>query len=199
MLIFPRLETERLILRQLRVEDFPALIQYVNNPRVTENLVGTPNPYREPDAAMRLSYVVRGFKDKTRFVFAIESKDRKELVGEISLHLLDQHREQAQLAYWLGEPFWRQGIMTEAAKKVLQFGFEQLELGLIYADAYAHNPGSLKVIERIGMDVPHDEWPDQTLSHFARRIQAGANVNHCQKDGLFLPSSARKTTTLQHN
>ncbi len=151
MLIFPRLETERLILRQLRVEDFPALIQYVNNPNVTENLVNTPSPYREPDAAMRLSYVVRGFKNKTRFVFAIESKERQELIGEISLHLLDQNREQAQLAYWLAEPFWGQGIMTEAAKEALRFGFSQLKLGLIYADAYEHNPGSLKVIERLGM------------------------------------------------
>ncbi|MEM1321118.1 MAG: GNAT family N-acetyltransferase [Bacteroidota bacterium] len=148
---FPRLYTPRLVLRKIEVEDLPALVQYANNKKIADHIVNIPYPYREPDAAFRISFVVQGFKQKIRYVFAIIHKERGELIGEISLHLLDQHHQHAQLAYWIGEPFWNQGIATEAARAVIQFGFEQLDRTLIYADCHPNNPASEKVMCKIGM------------------------------------------------
>ena len=116
MEIFPELNTNRLKLRKIRIEDIPSLVKYANNKKISDNIINIPYPYREPDAAFRISFVVRGFKNKIRYVFAIILKESEELIGEISLHLLDKKNHHGQLAYWLGEPFWNQGITTEATR-----------------------------------------------------------------------------------
>ena len=148
---FPELYTNRLKLRKIRIEDVPSLVKYANNKKVSDNIVNMSYPYREPDAVFRISYVVQGFKNKTRFVFAIILKENEEFIGEISLHLMDKGNPHAQLAYWLGEPFWNNGITTEAARAVLKYGFETLNLELIYADCYTENKVSEKVMQIIGM------------------------------------------------
>ncbi|MEO1257085.1 MAG: GNAT family N-acetyltransferase, partial [Bacteroidota bacterium] len=71
------------------------------------------------------------------------------LIGEISLHIEEPH-EKAHLGYWLGEPFWNQGIATEAARVVLQFGFEKLELEKVIASHYRGNESSGKVMTKNG-------------------------------------------------
>lgn len=151
MLIFPLIHTERLKLRKLQVEDFPSLVKYANNKAVGDNIVNIPYPFREPDAAFRLSSVSQGFKNRNRFCFAIELKERNEIIGEITINLMDSKNNHAQLAYWVGEPFWKNGYATEAAKAIINFGFEKLNQELIYADAYSENIGSQKVMTKNGM------------------------------------------------
>ena len=150
---FPILHTPRLTLRQLTVDDFPALVKYANNKKISDQVINIPYPYQEMNAVFRLSYVVQGFKAKTRFVFAIILKENQELAGEISLHLNQQY---AEMGYWVGEPFWNQGIATEAAGAIIQFGFQQLGLQLIYATCHIDNTASGKVLLHHGM-VKHSE------------------------------------------
>jgi hypothetical protein len=70
MLVFPVLHTERLKLRQLQVDNFPSLILYANNKAISNNILNIPHPSGEPNAVHRISYVVQGFKNKSRFAFA---------------------------------------------------------------------------------------------------------------------------------
>lgn len=145
--IFPTLYTPRLILRKITIDDIPALLKYANNPKIAERIVNIPYPYEEPTAVFRISFVHQGFKKKIRYVFAIISKEAQELVGEISLHL-DQRGAQAELGYWLGEPLWNQGIITEAIEGVVAFGFEKLQLEAIFASCDEDNLGSHRVLEK---------------------------------------------------
>ncbi|MEZ4939933.1 MAG: hypothetical protein R3D58_03635 [Saprospiraceae bacterium] len=69
-MFFPVLHTERLKLRQLQVDDFPSLILYANNKAISNNILNIPHPSGEPNAVHRISYVVQGFKNKSRFAFA---------------------------------------------------------------------------------------------------------------------------------
>ena len=142
---FPQLHTHRLTLRQLGVEDTPSLVRYANNKKIADHILNMPHPYGEPDAVMRISYVYQGFKTKTRYVFAITFRESGELIGEISLHI-DRPRNLAQLAYWIGEPFWSKGLATEATGAVLPFGFKQLNLDLIYAECHQQNRASQQVL-----------------------------------------------------
>ena len=142
---FPTLYTERLKLRKMEIEDVPSLVQYANNKKVSDYILNIPYPYREPDAAFRMSYVVQGFKKKVRYVFAITLKEENKLIGEISLNL-NAERASAEMGYWLGEPFWGRGIVTEAVEVILKFGFEKLNLKHIYASAHPENIGSVKVL-----------------------------------------------------
>lgn len=148
MLVFPILFTNRLQLRKIEIDDVPALLKYGNNKRIADRIVNIPHPYDEPQAVFRIAYVNKGFKQKSHFCFAMVLKSSGELIGEISLHL--QH-DKAELGYWLGEPFWNQGLTSEAIAAVLKFGFERLALQQIYANCHLENVGSWKVLEKNGM------------------------------------------------
>ncbi|MEK3990379.1 MULTISPECIES: GNAT family N-acetyltransferase [Robertmurraya] len=56
-----------------------------------------------------------------------------------------------ELAYWVGKPYWGQGYGTEAAKALLRYGFEVLQLNRIYAQSFTTNPGSWRIMEKIGL------------------------------------------------
>lgn len=146
---FPILYTSRLRLRKISADDIPALVKYANNPKVSKYVLNIPYPYQEPDAVFRIGYVHQGFKANNRFVFSIALKEEDAFIGEISLHL-DIKQPIAQLAYWIGEPFWNQGIVSEAIARVLAFGFDVLQLEKILATCDAENIGSVKVLEKNG-------------------------------------------------
>lgn len=147
----PRLYTERLILKKIEIDDIPSLVKYANNPKIAERIVNIPYPYREPEATFRIAYVFNGIKNKTHYSFAIIHKSEEELIGEISIHLLDKHQAHGHLSYWVGEPFWNKGIITEAANEIMKFGFKTLNLDLIYAMCSPDNKASERVMQKIGL------------------------------------------------
>lgn len=71
-------------------------------------------------------------------------------MGVVSLGLAMAHHR-AELGYWIGKPYWGQGYMTEAARAVIEFGFQQLSLNRIVAYAMTKNPASSRVMEKNGM------------------------------------------------
>ncbi len=146
MLVFPLLLTPRLKLQKIEIDDIPALLKYGNNEKIAKYVLNIPYPYREPDAVFRISYVVRGFNDKSRFVFAIILKESNELIGEISLHI-HNGKKTSELGYWLGEPYWNKGLVSEAIEAVVKFGFEKLDLDLIYGECHVENIASQKVLK----------------------------------------------------
>jgi len=150
MEFFPEINTKRLKLRKIQIEDIPSLVKYANNKKISDHVLNIPYPYQEPDAVFRISYVVQGFKNKARYVFAITLKESSEFIGEVSLHL-DKDKPIAQLGYWLGEPFWNKGIGTEAVEAVVKFGFEKLKLHLIFATCHVENIASEQVLLNNGM------------------------------------------------
>lgn len=150
MEVFPILYTNRLKLRKIVVEDIPSLIKYANNKKIADNILNIPYPYAEYNAVFRISYVVQGFKNKERYVFAIIFNESEELIGETSLHL-DAQKSKAELGYWVAEPFWDKGIATEATEAIIQFGFTKLNLTMIFAECHVENKASQKVLLNNGM------------------------------------------------
>ena len=149
---FPKLRPNRLILRKISVEDIPSLVKYANNRKISDQVLNIPFPYSEPNAVHRISYVVQGFKKRNRYIFTISPKETLEFIGEISLHL-EQSNKRAELGYWLGEPFWGKGFTTEAARRVLQFAFDSLDIDSVYATNHINNITSAKVLTNVGMKL----------------------------------------------
>jgi len=145
MQVFPELITKRLRLRRIQLDDVPSLLRYANNKKISDQILNIPFPYKEEDAIFRLNFILQGFKNEERYVFALTFKDNNELIGEIGLHL-DKTNNNAQFGYWVAEPFWRKGIATEATAAILKFGFEKLGLNKIYATHYPGNEASGKVM-----------------------------------------------------
>jgi len=128
-------------------DDTPALVKYANNRKVWLNMRDAfPHPYTKASAATFLEKV--DGQNPTTF-FAIATGH--EAIGGIGLvPRQDVHRLTAELGYWLGEPYWGKGIMTEAVDKFVAWAFEQFPFVRIYAEPYATNASSCRVLEKAG-------------------------------------------------
>ncbi|HTD43090.1 MAG TPA: GNAT family protein [Bryobacteraceae bacterium] len=127
--------------------DTTALVKYANNRKIWLNLRDAfPHPYTETSAAAFLEMV--GRQTPTTF-FAIATQE--EAIGGIGISLnQDVHRLTGEMGYWLGEPYWGKGLMTEAVVKFTEYAFENFQLLRIYAEPYASNANSCKVLEKAG-------------------------------------------------
>ena len=135
------------ILRPWQIEDAPSLARYANNPRIAENLRdGFPYPYKLSDAEFWISKMANA---SNALILAIVIK--KEAVGTIGVHLQnDVYRKNGELGYWLAEPFWNQGIMTEVVGYVTKHAFENFDIHRLYSGVFEFNVGSMRVLEKNG-------------------------------------------------
>lgn len=141
------IETSFGMIRPWSSQDQAALAKYANNRRVWLNLRDAfPHPYTvdDADAFIRMA----GHQDPATF-FAIAT--REEAIGGIGVSRgQDVHRLTAELGYWLAEPYWGRGVMTEAVTKFTAYAFETLRLRRIYAEPYSGNQASCRVLEKAG-------------------------------------------------
>jgi RimJ/RimL family protein N-acetyltransferase len=134
-------------IREWIAQDATALVRYANNRHIWQNLRdGFPHPYTPADAASFLA-MVRHQDPATFFALATPG----EAIGGIGIALgSDVHCLTAELGYWLGEPFWGRGIMTETVRRFTGFVFEHFDVVRIHAEPYAYNPASCRVLEKAG-------------------------------------------------
>lgn len=142
-----KLEFGDYTLRDWQAADAPALARYANNPKIWANLRDAfPHPYLPEDAR---AFITRVNAARPVTVFAIAS--RVEAIGSIGLVPgQDVHRFTAELGYWLAEPFWGRGIMTRAVRALADYAFAEMKLHRIYAEPYAGNPASSRVLVKAG-------------------------------------------------
>ncbi|MDL1897379.1 GNAT family N-acetyltransferase [Anaerolineae bacterium CFX7] len=146
----PTLETARLILRPFTRADAPFVQLYAGAYEIAEMTANIPHPYPDGAAEEWIDTHAPTWQRGDGVTFAIVSRATNELLGAIGLTLYPKHRR-AEMGYWLGVPFWNQGYMTEAARAVLQFAFETLQLNRVYASHLTRNPASGRVMQKSGM------------------------------------------------
>jgi len=141
------LETDRLILRPINLEDAPDIFEYASGPNVGVNAGW--KPHESIEETIEIIKLV--FLDKED-VFGIVLKSSGKVIGSIGL-LKDPKREYTgvrMLGYALGESFWGLGYTTEAAKAVIRYGFDICGYELISTYRYPHNIRSGRVMEKCG-------------------------------------------------
>ncbi|MFC5652936.1 GNAT family N-acetyltransferase [Paenibacillus solisilvae] len=143
-------ETERLILRPFNHTDASEVQLLAGNIEVAKTTLSLPHPYPDGSAEVWIDFRRDAARQGHGYTFAITNKESKLLLGSISLNITSEHKR-AELGYWLGVPYWRKGYTTEAAARIIQFGFEELKLNKIFAAALTRNPASSKVMIKIGM------------------------------------------------
>ena len=140
------LRTARLLLRPFELTDVDDVCAYASDPEVAR-FRPLPDPYTREDA---LEFVNRQIRTdwSTDAEFAIEYGSR--VIGGLSLHANPEH-EIAELGYLLGRRWWGQGLATEAARAVVDWGFRRFRLHKVYARAHVDNRRSWRVMEKLGM------------------------------------------------
>jgi len=146
------LETERLIIRDFRPEDTESLARNINHPTIFNLTAHIPQPYTLETAVKYIQddSVEREKDPRINYRFAIQLKDNPEVIGSIGLHKVDWTNGKAEIGYWLAVDHHRQGIMSEAEKAVLDFGFDKLKLYKIVGTCLSINMGSTNLFLRFG-------------------------------------------------
>lgn len=122
-------------------------MKHANNRKVWLNMRDAfPHPYTAASAQAFLEIVAA--QNPVTF-FAIATPE--EAMGGIGVTLSqDVHRLTAEVGYWLGEPYWGKGIMTETVVEFTGYSFDRFGLFRIYAEPYADNAASCRVLEKAG-------------------------------------------------
>ena len=146
----PILETERLTLRAFKLEDASAFERLIAPKEVTDGTLSFPHPVPQGWGIECINRMTERLESGDHVEFAIVARETGAMIGGIGLGITARHKR-GGLGYWLGTDFWRKGFATEAARAVLNYGFQTLELHRIEAGHYPRNPASGRVLEKIGM------------------------------------------------
>ena len=148
---YPTLMTERLFLRPFMSNDAHDAQRLGGDPAVVDMLF-TLNLCTPGVARQWICHQHEHFVEGDWVNFAITDIDRGLLLGSVGLDIdFDRSEKSAEIAYWIGRPYWGNGYATEAARAVIGYGFGRLYLRRIYARYLVRNKASGRVLEKIGM------------------------------------------------
>jgi RimJ/RimL family protein N-acetyltransferase len=138
------------ILRPWTPEDLDSLVIHANNFNVSRFMTdGFPYPYTAEDG---ISFIAFANEDNPVHIFAIVVNGKA--VGGIGIHpQTGIMRNNAELGYWLGEPYWRKGIMTSAIGEMIPFAFQTYDINRIFARPFGNNTASQKLLEKSGFTL----------------------------------------------
>ncbi|HEX3483540.1 MAG TPA: GNAT family N-acetyltransferase [Micropepsaceae bacterium] len=160
------LETERLLLRPPRAADISHFVPLLADFDVAKNLSRVPHPYTEDDACAFIVRAAHGWASGEDLSFAILRKVPDAYIGMCGIH----PQRGWEMGYWIAKPLWRQGYASEAATRLVAFGFEELGAERLAAEWFHDNPVSGRVLERLGFQP------------------SGETMSHCLARGHLVPS-----------
>ncbi|MFG0330005.1 MAG: GNAT family N-acetyltransferase [Phycisphaerales bacterium] len=146
----PVLETDRLRLRAFTLDDAGAVQRLAGDRDIAKTTGLIPHPYPDGAAEEWIGGHADEWARNQSAVFAITHGESGELIGSIGV-IIDADANQAELGYWIGKPYWGAGYATEAARELVRFSFEEIEVRRLHAHHMGSNPASGRVLEKVGM------------------------------------------------
>jgi ribosomal-protein-alanine N-acetyltransferase len=156
------LETERLIMRQWKEEDGEVLYQYAKNPKIGP-IAGWP-VHTSVEHSRKIIREVLSLPG----TYAVVLKETKKPVGCVGLMIGEQssmgiEKDEGEIGYWIGEPYWGRGLIPEAVRELMRYGFETMKLKKIWCGYFEGNEKSRRVQEKCGFCYHHTNkekpWP----------------------------------------
>ncbi|MEM5829863.1 MAG: GNAT family protein [Candidatus Aenigmatarchaeota archaeon] len=147
-----KINGERIVLKIPEMEDVKNLCRYINDKAVAR-FTTIPYPYKLEHAKDFIKRARRRMKKKEGYEFSIFLKETGEIIGGVALVNINKTNENAELGYWLARKYWGQGLMSEAVKLILEFGFKKLKLHKIYARVCEPNKRSSHLLEKFGFKL----------------------------------------------
>jgi RimJ/RimL family protein N-acetyltransferase len=157
-----RFETERLILRPWELSDADNLYEYAKDERVGP-IAGWP-AHTSVEHSKEIIKTVLGLPE----TYAVCLKEDNKAIGSIGLMVGDQSNlpigpDEAEMGYWIGVPFWGKGLIPEAVRCLMKYGFEVLGMNKLWCGYFDGNTKSKRVQEKCGFQhhrtLKDKEWP----------------------------------------
>ncbi len=146
----PVIKTERLILRPVRMTDAQDLYEYSRDPEVARHVLWDAHRSIHQTRAY-IRFLLRQYRSAAPGTFVIALRDTDKVIGTIGFMWLQQENRSAEVGYSLSRAYWNRGIMSEALRAVIEFGFVKLNLNRIEAQHESDNPASGRVMHNAGM------------------------------------------------
>ncbi len=175
---FPVLETERLLLRQLTMDDVPVLFEMRTNP-LMNRYTDRPAMKTMDEAAEKMKTILSMVEKREGIAWAILLRETGKQIGDISFWRLIKEHYRAEIGYGLLPDYWEKGFMTEAARCVIGHGFNNLNIHSIEANVNPENVASIRLLEKL---------------NFVREAYFRENYFH---DGKFLDSAIYSLVNFQ--
>ena len=146
-----QLESERLLLREFSLSDWPAVDAYTSDPEVVKYMPF--GPTTEAQTREHLSQCVAWAEEQPRRIYELAVVLRAEnyLFGTVTIALHPRERRHASFSYLLHPQYWGHGYATEAMHTIISFGFRVLQLHRLEDTADTRNQASVRVMEKLGM------------------------------------------------
>ena len=145
------LETKRLILRPWCEADAEDLFTYASDP-----LVGPPAGWPPHTSVENSREIIRTVLSAPE-TYAVCLKENGKAIGSVGMHRNDiaEEDDEYELGYWIGRPFWGQGLIPEASHELIRHAFEDLGMNRIWCGHYDGNIKSRRVQEKLGFVFHH--------------------------------------------
>lgn len=146
-----KLETKRLILRPWRLEDAEDLYKYASDPDV-----GLPAGWQPHTSVENSRDIIKNVLSAEE-TYAVCLKEDGKAIGSVGFHRNDlaENDDEYELGYWIGKPFWGQGLIPEASREMLRHAFEDLGMARVWCGYYDGNVKSRRVQEKLGFVYHH--------------------------------------------
>ena len=145
------IRTDRLILRDFHADDFDDLHAYASDPEVVRFMDWGPNTEEVSRDRLKFSEAEAATRPRTDFNLALELLAERRVVGSVGLHPDDLPNLTMSTGYCLRRDLWGRGLVSEAARALLDAGFGQLGLHRVFATCDTRNTASWRVMEKLGM------------------------------------------------
>lgn len=146
----PTLETDRLILRKMTPEDARAVFAYASDPEVTRYVIWETHRSIEDSRAF-LDFAAGKYESGGEPDWGIVYKGDHRFIGTCGIVSWKPYHARAELGYALSRDYWGRGLMAEAVRAMISFGFDRMNLNRIEARCIAENAASARVLEKAGM------------------------------------------------
>lgn len=154
------METERLILRLYKAEEKQFLIDLLTDKDVMKHVDMGVFTIEKAEALWK-KLIENLYSDGVDTIYAVFSKDDKRYIGHTSIRPRPEKKEDWEIGYILRKEEWGKGFATEIAKRLIKYGFKDLNLPEVFATIDDDNLGSIKVAEKAGMSFSHYEYDEQ--------------------------------------
>ena len=149
---YPIVETERLVLRPVTLDDAKAMFEYASDRENTRYTFPTNQSLEETKNNIAQFYLANPLGR-----WGIELKSNGKFIGTIDLHKIDTVLKKGAIGYIINKDYWNQGLTTEANRAVIELAFEKIGMNKLIAVHDKANPASGRVMEKSGMRYSHDE------------------------------------------
>jgi len=146
----PTIDTKRLTLRRMTMADADDVFAYSSDPEVSRHVLW--DAHRSVhDSRAYLRYILRQYRANEPSSWGIELHSTGRMIGTIGFMWWNREYRSAEVGYSLSRDYWNHGLMTEALRAAIRFGFDEMQLHRIEAQHETANPASGRVMEKVGM------------------------------------------------